>query len=85
MNYLTNRTLPRRTMLKGLGVALSLPLLDAMLPLNASAAPTTPKNLIAIEVVHGSAGSTNYGLSKNLWAPTTTGTAMLQLKSVWYG
>ena len=74
MNYLTNRTLPRRTMLKGLGVALSLPLLDAMVPLNASAAPSQPKNLIAIEVVHGSAGSTNYGLSKNLWAPTTTGT-----------
>ena len=74
MNYLTNRTLPRRTMLKGLGVALSPPLLDAMVPLNASAAPSQPKNLIAIEVVHGSAGSTNYGLSKNLWAPTTTGT-----------
>lgn len=74
MNYLTQRTLPRRTILKGLGATLSLPLLDAMIPLNASAAPPTPKNLIAIEIVHGSAGSTNYGLSKNLWSPTTAGT-----------
>ena len=74
MNYLTKRTVPRRTVLKGLGATLSLPLLDAMIPLSASAAPSTPKNLVAIEVVHGSAGSTNYGLSKNLWAPTTTGT-----------
>jgi len=74
MNYLTQRTLPRRTVLKGLGATMSLPLLDAMIPLNASAAPVTPKNLIAIEVVHGSAGSTNYGQSKNLWSPTTVGT-----------
>ena len=35
MSYLTQRTLPRRTVLKGLGA--SLPLLDAMIPLNASA------------------------------------------------
>lgn len=72
--FLTQKTLPRRTVLKGLGATLSLPLLDAMIPLNASAAPTTPKNLIAIEVVHGSAGSTTYGQSKNLWSPATTGT-----------
>ena len=37
MSYLTQRTLPRRTVLKGLGASLSLPLLDAMIPLNASA------------------------------------------------
>jgi hypothetical protein len=31
MNYLTEKTLPRRTMLRGLGASLALPLLDAML------------------------------------------------------
>ena len=35
---LTNKSLPRRTLLRGLGVALSLPLLDAMLPALATAA-----------------------------------------------
>jgi hypothetical protein len=32
MTFLTGKTLPRRTVLRGLGSALSLPLLDAMLP-----------------------------------------------------
>ncbi len=32
VNGLTNKSLPRRTMLRGLGVAISLPLLDAMMP-----------------------------------------------------
>lgn len=72
--FLTKKTLPRRTVLRGLGASLALPLMDAMVPLNASTAPATPKNLIAIEVVHGSAGSTTYGLSKNLWSPAQVGT-----------
>ena len=32
MMYLTKRKLPRRTLLRGAGVAIGLPLLDAMLP-----------------------------------------------------
>jgi hypothetical protein len=31
--------------------------------------------LTAIEMVHGSAGATQFGLSKNLWSPAEVGTA----------
>jgi hypothetical protein len=72
--FLTQKTLPRRAVLKGLGATLTLPLLDAMVPRLASAAPSTPTNLLAIESVHGSAGSTMYGQDKHLWSPSTVGT-----------
>lgn len=40
MNFLTKKSLPRRTALRGLGASLSLPLLDAMVPaFSASAKP----------------------------------------------
>lgn len=47
--------LPRRTFLKGLGVGLSLPLLEAMAPAFARADPqsATPRRLIAIETNQG--------------------------------
>ncbi len=32
MNFLTNRKLPRRTFLRGLGTTLALPFLESMLP-----------------------------------------------------
>src|SRR5262245_12933069 len=32
MTFLTSKSLPRRTVLRGLGASLALPLLDAMLP-----------------------------------------------------
>ena len=32
MTFLTKRHLPRRTFLRGLGVTMSLPLLDSMIP-----------------------------------------------------
>ena len=31
--------------------------------------------LVAIEMVHGAAGSTAFGAKKNLWAPAATGSA----------
>ena len=76
---LTSKSLPRRTMLKGLGVSLALPLLDAMTPAVIAAgqagAGAKKVRLVAIEMVHGSAGSTAFGIKKNLWAPAETGTA----------
>ena len=77
---LTGKPLPRRTMLKGLGVSLALPLLDAMAPAaiaagQARGASARKVRLVAIEMVHGSAGSTAFGIKKNLWAPAETGTA----------
>ncbi|HJZ75820.1 MAG TPA: DUF1552 domain-containing protein [Vicinamibacterales bacterium] len=72
MMILTNRQLPRRTMLKGLGATIALPLLDAMIPVRAAAA-TTKLRLVAMEMVHGCAGSTTFGLQKHLWSPAETG------------
>jgi len=51
-----NKSLSRRTVLRGVGVTLALPFLDAMVPaLGASAkAAALPKTrLAAIEIVHG--------------------------------
>ncbi len=56
-NHLTNRALPRRTVLRGAGVALALPWLDAMVPARASAATTAtakgPMRLAALYVPNG--------------------------------
>lgn len=74
--YLPQKHLSRRTVLRGMGVTMALPLLDAMVPartlLAKSAAVTRPR-LIAIEMVHGAAGSTEYGIKNNLWSPAGTG------------
>ncbi len=79
MPYITKQHLSRRTALKGMGVSLALPLLDAMLPAatayaktGAAVAAARPR-LVAIEMVQGSAGSTAIGLQKNLWAPAGVG------------
>jgi hypothetical protein len=70
----------RRTILRGLGAAVALPLLDAMVPartLLAQGAAATNKKLrfVALEMVHGSAGSTQIGIQRNLWAPSAAGSA----------
>jgi hypothetical protein len=64
--------LSRRSALKGIGATIALPLLDAMLPARASAAPRTLR-LVCIEMVHGAAGSSAIGIRKNLWSPAKTG------------
>ncbi len=75
MPVLTKRHLPRRTMLKGMGAAIALPLLDAMLPAGTALAKVLPakRRLIAMEMVHGSAGSTAFGAKQHLWAPAGVG------------
>jgi hypothetical protein len=74
MNFITNKSLDRRTVLKGMGAAIALPFLDAMAPARAFAAPKKLR-LVAMEMVHGAAGSTAFGQTKNLWAPAVTGSA----------
>ena len=73
--FISRKHLSRRTVLKGMGVTVALPFLDAMIPggtLRAAAA--APKlRFIAIEMVHGCAGSTAIGLKKNLWSPAGVG------------
>jgi hypothetical protein len=66
--------LSRRTLLRGLGATVALPLLDAMIPVrHAAAAARPPVRLVCIEMVHGSAGSSAIGAKKNLWAPAAAG------------
>ena len=74
MNFITQKHLNRRTVLKGLGATIALPFLDAMAPARAFAAPKKLR-MVAMEMVHGAAGSTAFGLQKNLWAPAATGSA----------
>ncbi len=79
MLFLTQKSLPRRTFLRGMSAAIALPYLDAMEPAGTFLAKATGKRaagrtrLIAIESVHGAAGSNAWGSSKHLWAPQGVG------------
>ncbi len=76
MEFLTKKHMSRRTVLRGLGVTMALPLLDAMTPASVFAQAARRKiRLSAIEMVHGSAGATQFGLSKHMWSPEQVGTA----------
>lgn len=72
MNFISQKRLPRRTFLKGVGAAVGLPLLDAMTPA-LSAAASERTRLICIEEVHGLAGCNKWGAEQFLFAPETTG------------
>ena len=73
--FIARHHLSRRTVLRGMGATIALPFLDAMTPAGATLAQTrtAPVRVIAMEMVHGSAGSTAYGIRKNMWAPAATG------------
>lgn len=73
---ITKKHLSRRTVLRGMGVSLALPFLDAMAPAQtpiSKTAAVSKTRLCCIEMVHGSAGSTAEGSSKNYWAPAKDG------------
>jgi Protein of unknown function (DUF1552) len=72
---LTQKRLSRRAVLKGIGVTMGLPLLEAMTPAGTAFGATAGKKirLVAVEMVHGAAGSAAYGIKKNLWAPAGVG------------
>ena len=73
MNILRKKTLPRRAFIKGAGVSIALPMLDAMIPaLNAKSLKNNPR-LICIEEVHGLPGCNELGAKKFLFAPQSTG------------
>ncbi|MDH3733945.1 MAG: DUF1552 domain-containing protein [Gemmatimonadota bacterium] len=75
MEFITGKHLSRRTFLKGAGVTAALPFLDAMVPagrLWGRSAPD-PTRLVCIEMVHGAAGSSDWGASQNLWSPADVG------------
>jgi hypothetical protein len=73
---ITKKHLSRRAVLRGAGVTLALPFLDAMVPAQTPLAKTAaaPKTrLCTIEMVHGAAGSTVDGQQKHYWSPSTEG------------
>lgn len=51
-----------------MGATVALPFLESMAPLR-----TPPIRLVCIEMVHGAAGSSPFGLQQNLWAPAMAG------------
>jgi hypothetical protein len=75
--HISKKRLSRRTVLKGMGVTVALPFLDAMLPAGRAyatgSAASSKVRLVAMEMVHGAAGSTALGIKKNLWAPEDVG------------
>ncbi|MCP5145809.1 MAG: DUF1552 domain-containing protein [Gammaproteobacteria bacterium] len=75
--FLTRKHLPRRTVLKGLGVALGLPLLDAMVPAATALAQTAaaPKLRAGFFYIpHGAIMyNTAYGKEMDHWCPTGAG------------
>jgi len=78
MEFITGKHISRRQVLKGFGATVALPFLDAMVPTRLLAgsdgsAVADATRLVAIEMVHGAAGASEYGASKNLWSPATVG------------
>lgn len=76
MQFITKKHISRREVLRGMGVALALPLLDAMVPAQTplrKTAAAARTRLCCIEMVHGAAGSTGQGTSRHYWAPEQTG------------
>jgi uncharacterized protein DUF1552 len=68
MRYLTKKHLSRRTLLRGAGVALALPLLESMIPAamrRASAAGMPPKRVAFMYIAHGAV--------MDRWLPSGTG------------
>jgi hypothetical protein len=75
---ITNKAISRRAVLKGVGVTMALPLLEAMVPARtifAQGAAGKKLRFVAIEMVHGAAGSAPIGAQKHLWSPAATGNA----------
>jgi len=77
MIFLSQKHIPRRTFLRGMGATVALPFLDAMIPARSvwsrARAEVDKTRLVCIEMVHGAAGSNELGASKNLWAPAAVG------------
>jgi hypothetical protein len=78
MEFITGKQIERRTFLRGMGASVALPFLDSMVPagrLRSAAAQDAadPTRLVAIELVHGAAGSNEWGATQNLWSPATVG------------
>src|ERR1700735_531755 len=82
---ITKKPLPRRMVLRGMGLTVALPLLDSMVPAQTPLAKTaaSPKTRLAcIEMVHGAAGSTGEGTEKHYWSPEKEGSDFAMSESL---
>jgi hypothetical protein len=80
MDFITGKHISRRTALRGMGATVALPFLDAMVPagkmlssVDGLSSSLDATRLVTIEMVHGAAGSNEYGESVNLWSPADAG------------
>ncbi len=77
MAIITGKHLSRRTFLRGAGVSVALPLLDAMVPAGRAWAKTSGEKgftrLVCIEESMGTAGSSDWGDKEHLFAPEGVG------------
>jgi len=74
--FITKKHISRRTVLRGMGASVALPLLDAMVPAQMPLRKTaaSPRSRLAcIEMVHGAAGSTDEGVRQHYWSPEKEG------------
>ena len=75
--FITGRHISRRTLLRGVGASVALPLLDAMIPAGPLGGRTRRAlertRLVCIEEVHGAAGCNEWGAGQGLFAPATVG------------
>ena len=82
MRFITGKHIARRTFLRGTGAAVALPFLDAMVPAgrkwSEALAALDKTRLVAIEMVHGAAGSRTTGARRSTcgrrlsWAVSST-------------
>ena len=73
---ITNKTLPRRTFLRGVGAAMALPVLDSMFSPLTAVAQTMKKAPVRLGYVYtpnGIIGCNDKSPKKFLWTPTDTG------------
>jgi hypothetical protein len=74
--FITKKHISRRTMLRGAGVALGLPLLESMLPAMATAQTAAPpQRFFGAFVPHGAA--------PGYWVPETEGALAAELPFIW--
>ena len=77
MEFITGKHLSRRSFVRGMGVTVALPFLDAMVPAGRPwrdlAADTGYTRLVCIEESMGSAGGSTWGDAQHLFAPAKTG------------
>ncbi|MCM8527179.1 MAG: DUF1552 domain-containing protein [Lentisphaeraceae bacterium] len=68
MNFLTKKSLSRRTVLRGLGATLSLPLLDAMVPAATASEKSAAKSALRLNYIYIAMGA-----DMSRWIPESTG------------